>query len=58
MKLINAFLWRAARTAAALALASTAAWVAKDPKWIWLTPIIAAVGKVLRDRYGLTNIPL
>jgi len=56
--MINAFLWRAARTAVALGLASAAAWAANDPRWILLTPIIAAVGKALRDNFNLTNIPI
>jgi hypothetical protein len=58
MNILNAFLWRAARTAVAVGLASIAAWAANDPRWIWLAPIIAAMGKALRDKFGFTNIPL
>lgn len=58
MKILSAFLWRAARTAAAVGLASAAAWATKDPRWVWLAPVISAVAKVLRDEYGLKNIPL
>jgi uncharacterized membrane protein YccC len=58
MKFLFAFIWRAARTATALGLASAVAWVANDPRWVWLAPIISAVAKAVRDKYGLQNIPL
>lgn len=58
MKILQSFLWRAARTAVALGLASAAAALTKDPRWIWLAPILAAAGKALRDKFGLVNIPL
>lgn len=51
-------IWRLARTAAAMALAGGAAYVSGNPHLVWLAPIIAALGKALRDGTGLTNIPI
>lgn len=58
MKILKAFLWRLTRTAVAIGLASAAAWAAKDPKLIWLAPIISAAGKALRDKFGIVNLPI
>ena len=54
----NTIVWRLIRTAAAMALASAAAYAAGDPRLVWLAPLIAALGKALRDKFGFTNIPL
>jgi len=51
-------LWRAARTAIAMAIAGGAAYVSSNQNLLWLAPIIAAVGKVLRDTLGIKNIPI
>lgn len=58
MKILNAFLWRAARTAVALGLASAAAWASNDPRYIWLAPLIAAAGKAAREFFNIPNIPI
>jgi len=58
MNILQGFLWRLARTAAAIGLASAAAWATNDPRWVWLAPIIAAAGKAARDIFGMKNIPL
>ena len=50
--------WRLIRTASGLGIASAVAWASNDPRWIWLAPVITAVAKALRERFGLTNIPL
>jgi len=50
--------WRLARTAAAMLIASGGAWAANNPNLIWLAPIIAALGKALRDGLGVKNIPI
>ena len=58
MNLFSGLVWRLIRTAAGLGLASAVAWVTKDPKWIWLAPIITAIAKAARDKFNLQNIPL
>jgi len=58
MNILQGFLWRLARTAAAVGLAGAAAWAANDPRLIWLAPIITAAGKALRDIFGIKNIPI
>jgi hypothetical protein len=57
MTLKQAVIWRLIRTALAMALATAAAWASHDPRWVWLAPVITALGKWLRDKYGL-KIPL
>jgi len=51
-------IWRLVRTSAAMLIATGGAWAANDPRYIWLAPIIAALGKALRDGLGLKNIPI
>jgi hypothetical protein len=58
MNIFSGFVWRFVRTAAAIALAGAAAAATKDPRWIWLAPVISAIAKLLRDKYGIDNIPL
>jgi len=58
MKILTGFLWRFARTAVAIGVATGAAWATNDPRWVWLAPIITAAGKALRDSFGLKNIPI
>jgi hypothetical protein len=58
MDIFSSFIWRLVRTAAAIALAGAAAAVTKDPQLIWLAPVISAIAKVLRDKFGFKNIPL
>jgi hypothetical protein len=58
MNIFGSVLWRLVRVAASVGIASAAAWVAHDPRWIWLAPVISAVGKLLREKYSITNIPL
>lgn len=58
MNIFSGAIWRLIRVAASLGIAALAAWLTKNPKWIWLAPIISAVAKALREKYGLNNIPL
>ena len=49
---------RFARTALALIITGAVAAATKEPKWIIFAPVINAVAKYLRDRFGLKYIPL
>jgi len=55
MTLIQGFIWRLVRTTIAIGIANAAAWAAKDPRWLWLAPIIAAFDKLTRDILATKN---
>jgi len=55
---MNSFLWRLARTAASIGLSTMAAWATGNKNLIWLAPVISAIAKALRDKFGLTLLPL
>lgn len=49
---------RFSRIGLALLITGILATVKKDPKWLVFAPVINAVAKYLRDRFGLKYIPL
>ena len=51
-------LWRLLRSTSSLLISYGVSLVAKDPRWIALAPIIQAVAKYMRDKFGLINIPI
>jgi len=58
MKLLGGFAWRLIRVAASLGIAAATAAVADNSALLWLAPVISAAAKALREKFGLTNIPL
>lgn len=56
--MLNALIWRVVRTAASVGIASLVVLCKNDPRWIWLAPVISGIAKMLRDKFGFTNIPL
>jgi hypothetical protein len=55
MTIIQSFIWRLVRTTVAVGLANAATWATKDPRWIWLAPIITAIDKLTRDVFAARN---
>jgi hypothetical protein len=49
---------RLARNSVALGLTTFLAGVFKLPQLIWLTPVINAVAKAIRDKFGIKYMPL
>ena len=54
---IKAVIKRAARVGVASAVGVILAHLKSDPKWIILVPLISALGKFLRSKFGLQYIP-
>lgn len=48
---------RFGRVALAVFLAGIPAYFANDPKYLVLVPLINAVGKFLREKFGLKKVP-
>ena len=53
MKTFKRFL----RGVVSIAITGTVAHYTQDPKYIAFTPLINAMGKYLRDEFGLQNVP-
>ena len=49
--LLTRVIWRAIRSSVALGLASWWAATQLDPRWVWLTPVLLALGKALREKF-------
>jgi len=49
---------RFSRIGLALLITGILATVKKDPKWLVFAPVINAVAKYLRDRFGIKYLPL
>ena len=58
MDILKSIGWRLLRTTVAMLIATGGAWATNDPRWVWAAPIIAALGKALRDTFGIKNIPV
>jgi len=42
----------------AILIAGVLAYANKDPKWLIFAPVIQALAKYLRDKFGIINIPV
>lgn len=49
---------RFSRIGLALLITGILATVKKDPKWLIFAPVINAVAKYLRDRFGIKYLPI
>lgn len=53
--------WRSAkrfsRALVSILIAGTAVYFGKDEKYILLAPVVSGIGKYLRDKLGLKNVP-
>lgn len=55
---IKTGLFRLVRVAASLGLAAGVAYVANDPRYVILAPVISGVAKYIREAFKLDNIPI
>ena len=49
---------RIARATVAILLAGIPAYFAGDPKYLLLAPVIQGIGKWIREKLGLTKVPI
>lgn len=58
MSALLSMLKRFARASLSILIAGWVAHMQQDPKWLVLAPIIQAAAKYIRQKFGLTNVPL